>query len=263
MTFVAMLFATVALVGCGKKDSVLVSTQDLWFGTNANTKELQVTANCEWTVTQNDTASWYTISTMSGKNDGTITVTVQAMEDADYRSSTFVVTSPGGHIRRTVFVTQNKLEFDGLLNKVFGVMSVEYWNTDYYDQMIEDSYKHKVYDPYDTTTGYQMYFLADGQGVQRDHHKDTVVYYRFDYEYNPLDRILKIQFETVDEGHESYAPLVLTASDSLFRFIHEYKDHWWERADMRKVGIINPGEGMMLRQAATKRKADEPIFKFE
>ena len=55
---------------------------------------------------------------------------------------------------------------------------------------------------------------------------------------------------------------MLTASDSLFRFIHEYKDHWWERADMRKIGTINPNAKAILKHKAIKRKGDEPIFQF-
>lgn len=257
-----MAVAVMGLVGCVKKYSIMVSTQDLWFGLDAGEQTLSITANCKWTVTKNDDADWYTISTMSGENDSTLIITVKALEDADFRSSSFVINSPGGHVYRTIFVSQNKLDFDGIVNKVFGVMSVEHWNTDYFGQMIEDSYKHKVFNPYDTTTGYIMYFLENGKGVQRDHHKNTVVYYAFDYEYNPVNQILHIEFETVTDSVESYNAQVLTASDSLYRFIHEYKPNWWERADMRKIGIINPEEKAFLIRATKKRESNTPIFQF-
>ena len=257
-----MLITVAGLMSCVKTYKIQVPSNNLWFGLEAESKTFSFTANCEWTITRNDDADWYTISTMSGKNDGTITVTVEALEDADFRGSSFVINSPGGHVYRTIFVTQNKLDFDGIVNKIFGVMSLEHWNTDYYDQMIEDSYKHKVFDPYDTATGYTMYFLENGTGVQMDHHKDTAVYYVFNYEYNPLSQILHIEFETVNDAPEDYDPYVLTASDSLFRFIHEYKDHWWERADMRKIGTINPDAKSFLKGVATKRKGDGPIFQF-
>ena len=255
----ALLVMTAAiLLGCVKEYSIQVSTQNLWFGLEAGIQEIELTANCKWTITKNDDADWYTISTMSGENDATITVTVNALEDEDFRGSSFVILSPGGHVYRTIFVSQNKLDFDGLINKIFGVMSLEHWNTDFYDQIIEDSYKHYLFDPYDTATGYTMYFLEDGKGVQMDHHADTAVYYTFLYEYNPVDQILHIEFETVDDAPEDYDPQVLTASDSLFRFVHEYKDHWWERADMRKIGQ----ERAFIKNVATKRKGDEPIFQF-
>jgi hypothetical protein len=263
LSIAALLLITMAcFTGCGKNYKIQVSTNDLWFNVNAGTQTLEITANCDWTITKNNDADWYSINMMSGKNDATLTISVEAMEDSDYRGASFVINSPGGHVHRTIFVTQNKLDFDGLVNKIFGVMELEHWNTDYYGQIIEDSYKFYEFDPYDTTTGYLMYFLENGQGVQRDHHRDTAVYYAFTYDYNPVDQILHIEFETVDDAPESYDPQVLAASDSLYRFIHEYKPNWWERADMRKVGVFDPDRKADLRQKAIKRKNGEGIFGF-
>lgn len=256
-----LLIVAAGFTGCVKTYKIQVPTNNIWFSLDAGSQTFEFTANCEWTITKNDNADWYTISQMSGKNDASITITVEALEDADFRGASFVINSPGGHVHRTVFVSQNKLDFDGLYNKVFGVTSREVWNTDYLGQMIEDSYKHKEYDPYDTATGYTMYFLADGTGVQMDHHKDTAVYYAFNYEYDPINQILHIEFETVDDAPENYNPQVLTASDSLYRFIHEYKAHFWERADMRKIGTIHPDAKAFIKGVPAKRKGkDEPIF---
>ena len=261
--FALSILAALCMSGCVKDYSIKVSTQDLRFGLEAKSQTMIVNANCKWKVTKNDDADWYTVSPMSGRaNDSIITVTVKDYSGGDFRGSSFVISSPGGHVHRTVFVSQNKLDFDGMVNKVFGVMSVEHWNTDYYGQIIESSYKHRIYDPYDTTKGYLMYFLEDGKGVQRDRHNDTAVYYEFTYEYNPVNQILHIEFETVNDETEDYDAQVLTASDSLYRFIHEYRPNWWERADMRKIGIFEPQERGSLLQKARKRKPGEPIFQF-
>ncbi len=142
MMMALLVVAAAGLVGCGKQYSLRVSTNNLYFGVDPGTKTLEITANCKWTVVKNDDADWYTISTMSGEKDGTITITVDAMEDCDYRASSFFITVPNGHVRRTIFVSQNKLDFDGMVNKIFGVMELEHWNTDYFGQIIEDSYKH-------------------------------------------------------------------------------------------------------------------------
>lgn len=257
-----LLIVAAGLMGCVKTYKIQVSTQNLYFGLEAGSQTIDLSANCEWTITKHDTADWYTISVMEGANDATITVTVENLKDSDFRGSSFVIESPGGHVYRTVFVSQNKLEFDGLVGKVFGVMSVEHWNTDYFGQMVESSYKLYEFDPYDTTTGYMMYFMENGQGIQRDHHKDTVAYYPFTYEYNSVDQILHIEFATITGAPEDYDPQVLTASDSLFRFLHEYKPYWWERADMRRVGTINLEEKALLKRAATKRKEGGAIFQF-
>lgn len=261
--FSLSIFAVLCMSGCVEDYSITVSTQDLRFGLEAESQTMIVNANCKWTVTKNDDADWYTVSPMSGRaNDSIITVTVKDYSDGDFRGSSFVISSPGGHVYRTVFVSQNKLDFDGMINKVFGVMSVEHWNTDYYGMMVEDSYKHYEYDPYDTATGYTMFFLADGTGVQMDHHEDTAVYYAFTYEYHPEDQILHIEFETVTDAPESYDPEVLTASDSLYRFFHEYKPNWWERGDMRKIGTIDSGEKSLLMRAVKKRKDIKGVFQF-
>ena len=260
----ALMAVTVTgFLGCSKNYIIRVSTPNLWFGLEAETQTLEITANCEWTITRNDNADWYTISQMSGEKDGVISVTVEALEDGDYRGSTFVISSPGGHVRRTIFVSQNKLDFDGMVNKVFGVMELEHWNTDFFGMMIEDSYKAYTFDPYDTSSGYLMYFLEDGKGYQRDHHTDTVAWWAFDYDFDVVNQVLNINFETIDGSPESYSPDVLTASDSLYRIFHQYKPNWWERADMRKVATIIPEEKKAeMRQKAAKRKEGEPIFQF-
>ena len=258
---VLTIMALLGLASCVQDYSILVSSQDLRFGLQPDSQTITLTANCKWTITKNDDADWYTISPMSGRaKDSIITVTVSDYSDGDFRGSSFVINSPGGHVYRTVFVSQNKMDFYGMVNKVYGVMSREKWVTDFDGQIIEDEYKHWEYNPYDTTRGYLMYFFEDGAGVQRDHHTDTGAWGPFSYRFVPDSHILHIDFEPIDDAPESYAPDVLTASDSLYRFIHEYKPHWWERVDMRKVGTIFPGEASMLRHKVSKRNGGESIF---
>ena len=264
LCFVLSLLTLLCVSSCVKDYSILVSTQDLRFGLNSESKTFVVNANCKWTITKNDDADWYTISPMSGKaNDSIITVTVNDYSNGDYRGSSFVISSPGGHIRRTVFVSQNKIDFYGMINKVYGVMRVEHWNTDFYGMIIEDTYFDSIYNPYDTTSGYLMYFLEDGIGYQRDHHVDTVIWWPFDYEFDADSNILHIKFHLVDGGLESYDPEVLCASDSLYRFFHEYKPNWFERADMRKIGTITPEErSLLLMRTAKNRKGGNGIFQY-
>ena len=257
------LVAIAGLTSCVEPHSIRISTNNLWFGVEAETQTLDIKANCEWNITKNDDASWYTIDLMSGENDATLNITVETMEDADYRSSKFVISSPNGHVRRTIFISQNRLDFYAMYDKVYGVVEVEHWNTDFYGQIIEDSYKDYEYDPYDTATGYTMYFLGDGTGVQMDHHEDSAVFYPFIYDYNPAEQILHIEFETVDDAPENYDPQVLTASDSLYRFMHEWKPNWWERADMRKIGTINSNQKAWIKRAAAKRKGSGGVFQME
>ena len=243
--------ALLGLASCVIEYDIFVSSQDLRFGLQTDSQTIIVKSNCKWTITKNDDADWYTVSPMSGKaNDSIVTVTVKDYSEGDFRGSSFVINSPGGHVYRTVFVSQNKMDFYGR----------EKWNTDYAGQIIEDEYKHWEYNPYDTTGGYLMYFFEDSVGLQRDHHTDTVAWWPFKYTFDAENLILHIDFETVEGAPASYAPEVLAASDSLYRFIHEYRPHWWERVDMRKIGTIHPAEAAILRHKATKRKNSESVF---
>jgi len=264
---VLAVIATVlmSLVGCVPDETIIVSKQECWFPKEAGSDTIIIHANCKWSVTCNNDADWFTISPMSGrKNDSILIVSVQPYDGEHFRSATFTIESKHGHVRRSMFLSQNNIEIQSLVNKVFGVMELEHWNTDYYDQIIEDTYKDSVYDPYDTTRGQLMIFLENGEGIQRRRKSTGAVYYRFTYDYNPSLRILHCEFETVTDTMEVYDTQVLTATDSLFRFIHEFKKHWWERADMRKIGTFQPQEkSELLRKAAKKReKSGEGIFQF-
>ena len=242
------------------KETIELSSYELWFPKEAETKTIDMVANCKWTISMDDDADWYTVSPMSGEYGSHIAVAVQPYEGEDYRSSSFTITSEHGFCTAKVYLSQNRLEFEDIFNMVFGVSKIEHWNTDYFGQMIEDSYRLYEFNPYDTTGGYMMYFFEDGSGVQRDHHDNVAVYYAFTYDYDAANRNLHIEFETVNDAPESYDVSVLTASEDLFRFYHEYKPNWWERADMRKVGTINPAEKSLLMRAAKKRQGNEGIF---
>ena len=59
---------------------IRVSSQNLWFGLDAQTDTLDITSNCDWTVIRNDTASWYTITPLEGTKNGSLLVTVTTTE---------------------------------------------------------------------------------------------------------------------------------------------------------------------------------------
>ena len=262
LVFALMALMLICLSGCVEDYSILVSTQDLRFGLEAESQTMIVNANCKWEVIKNDDADWYTVSPMSGRaKDSVVTITVEDYSGGDFRGSSFVISSPGGHIRRTVFVSQNKLDFDGMINKVFGLTKLEHWNTDFFGQIVEDSYETWEFDPYDTTRGQLMYFFEHGQGVQRNRELfDHAIYFPFEYEYDADSSILHIVFHLVNDSLEPYNTEVLCASDSLYRFMHEYKPDFFERADMRKVGTCSLDDHLMMRSKLSKRKQGGPIF---
>ena len=108
LTMAALLLIVAAgFTSCRKAYEIKVPTNNLWFSMDAGSQAFDFTANCKWTISKNGDADWYTISTMSGENDATIIITVEALEDADFRGSSFVINSPDGKVNRTVFVTRS------------------------------------------------------------------------------------------------------------------------------------------------------------
>ena len=158
-------------------------------------------------------------------------------------------------------ISQNVVEFTNIINTIYSVTKVEHWNTDYAGNMIEDSYINVSFDPHDQTTGFTMYFAENGVGAQEDRFHDSTVYYPFHYEYDNVTRNLHIEFELIDSTQtEVYNASVLTATEGMFRFQHEYKPNFWERAEMTKIGTINPNAKDVIMRAAAKRKENGPIF---
>lgn len=281
-------FAALCLMGC-KKERITLSLYELWCPKEASIHNIQVTANCDWTLSIDDDADWYTIRraydttiftnngnmtytiidsthvVTSGRGSMLLAVVVESMEGTLSRSSSFTITSAKGKVQVQVSLQQNSeepAELTSISNLVFGVSNVAHWNTDYFGEIIEDSYKYKEYDPADTTRGYIMFFFGDGTGIQRDHHSsDSTVYYPFTYDFDAVNHNLHIEFDAVD-SIEVYDAPVLTATLEVFRFMHEYKPHFWERADMKKIGTISTREEFLMKQYAKKRKSSGGIFVF-
>ena len=159
--------ALTSLVSC-EEEHIWVSKQEIWFPEQASSDTIIVRANCKWNITRSNDADWYEISPMSGRaSDSILIVSVKPYDGETFRSATFTVDSRHGHVRRSMFLSQNILEIQSLTNCVFGLSRLTHWNTDYYDQIIEDTYKDSTYNPYDTTRGQLMYFLENGKGIQR------------------------------------------------------------------------------------------------
>ena len=71
------LVAATAFTGCSDDDDKSL-TPKLTADETATTQTVAITANCEWTVTASN-LDWATISPMSGKGNGTISVTVSEL----------------------------------------------------------------------------------------------------------------------------------------------------------------------------------------
>jgi hypothetical protein len=264
---VLFLIAIGSIFGCNKKEEMTVIVDSLWFPKEACVQELKVTANCRWSISIDDAADWYTIDPMSGRKDESLKITVKALSDVESRNSSFTITSDKGTVQLLVRVSQNTdepTELKSITDMVFGVANVAHWNVDFYGEVIEESYHNKEYsNPYDTASGYVMYFFQDSIGIQRDNvNGDSTTYYSFKYFFDPETRILHVEFETIGDESEIYDAPVLVATEELFRFQHEYKPMRWEIADMRKIGTLHPNQKTRIMQTTKKRTPKGGIFQF-
>lgn len=287
------LIALLGLIALGcmscKKERITLSMYEIWCPSEASVHNIQLTANCGWTISIDDDADWYAIRrahdttvftehgsitysvvdttkiVTSGSGSMTLAVVVEPLNNTTSRTSSFTITSAKGKAIVNVSISQNTdepAELTSISNLVFGVANVAHWNTDYFGEIIEDSYIYKEYNPADTSTGYMMFFFADGSGVQKDCHSgDSTVYYLFTYDFDAANHNLHIEFDAIDTVEVYDAP-VLTATLEVFRFMHEYKPNFWERADMKKIGVITVRQENMMKRNAKKRKPGEGVFMF-
>lgn len=272
MRMVFMAFCAVCaltLTGCGRDYKITVSDDTLWFSSEESSQTIEIVSEGGWTIQKNEQADWYSVSPTSGtKGSATLTIQVNAYDGNDHRDASFTIVSEGRRKNNVIIrITQNLLEFGDITNTVFGVSKVEHWNTDAQNVFIEDSYVVKDFNPNDTATGYTMFFLENGTGVQTAHLSGVLTYYVFTYEYDPINRNLHVEFESVDPSVLLLNDAkVITASYEMFRFEHEYREHFWERAEMKKIGTIDPdAKDMILRMAKSsvaykKKGLEDPIF---
>jgi hypothetical protein len=100
----AFIMVLLSFASC-KKEQITLSQYELWFPEAANVQDIQVTANCDWTISIDDNADWYVInnttdaSVMSGSGNATIAVVVEPLDNVLERTSSFTITSAKGKIQ--------------------------------------------------------------------------------------------------------------------------------------------------------------------
>lgn len=95
---------TVAFSSCGEEeDKVSVSTTSVNFGKDGGAQQVSINSNTSWTVS--GATGWFTVSPMSGSENGTITITATANSSSSERSGTLVVSA--GKAMQTITVTQS------------------------------------------------------------------------------------------------------------------------------------------------------------
>lgn len=271
LMFVAVLF----FASCNRKERIDISTEDqqLSFPWSESEKTVAVKANCSWAVENVNNVDWLTIESPSGRKDGSFKVKVTKNDANQDREAMIKVVSEKGKASQSIKVLQatdivsGGVDFSILVNSYWGLSREEQWNTDFYNEVIPDTYKLWEFDPNDTTTGYVMFFVYSDSlgyfGFQKEIKSDSSVYYRFNYSIDSINNQVLLSFEQFDTTQvEEYAIDVQVLNASTFKFWHEYKPHFFERSKLSLLGTINPeSRGFVMPKSVGIKPADSPLFK--
>lgn len=251
---------------------IKVTENILPFFCESETKTITVTSNCDWTVKKenNDeyTSGFYTLSASSGNVGATnITVSVSDNFTATNNLGMARFVSSSQNTETPVRIKQNGRNETNITSTVWGVYKYERWNTDYFNNILDETYTVTEYVPTNfNSPGWTMYFLKNNHGEQSDRKYNSnneliQTFYPFDYQYDTVTHMLHIVFESEDpEINEFYDTEVLTLNDSIFVIKDEYRDHFFEKASMRKVGYVEEEQKSASPRKIGTKKRGHPLF---
>lgn len=88
--------------------TLTVSKSSIQFGADGGNETFTIESNTSWTVSSSE--SWCTVSTPSGSNNGTVTVTAAANTVTSQRTATITVKTDKAEIEKTIAVSQQEKE---------------------------------------------------------------------------------------------------------------------------------------------------------
>src|SRR5687767_7292073 len=108
LQFPLLVLVTICLASCAKKDAtteLLISSSTELFTAEGGTREVTVTSNVQWTVT--DTSSWIsTITSVTNGGNGQFSLLIQPNSDTNNRSSS--VSVKAGNVVKEITVMQSR-----------------------------------------------------------------------------------------------------------------------------------------------------------
>ena len=256
------LILSLAATSCHHKPQLFLSKNKVIFAPVGGLRSVKVYSDCAWTVKIADQQDWFTVSPMSGENGDIISIRASEWNEATDRSAIIIVESEDGRVKRELTVNQRRIEMTDLINKFWFMHFYERWETDYYDQYIDDSYRnwHYWYGPeYDN---WFFYFLEDSTGYQWHAKNNDTVYFAFNYVFYPLEDSLYINFETDSVGLvEDYHTIVEELDGETFVFQNEYRQHRFERLTLDNVTLQQ--KYPFVKPKKVSKKHPGPIIQVE
>lgn len=239
-----ILAVVVGASSCGKRQHIELSKDTLAFSSMGGYDFFTITADCDWTIENDPTHDWYSISQTEGSKDTTvITINVSPNENHFDRSSMLKVISDNGRTVKKLSIVQANVEINKVIRKVWFTRLYERWNTDFHDQYIEESYRSWTFYAEPQYVNWFFYFLNDGTGYEiRTYNYDTI-YYPYNYIYYPNGDSLFISFQLVDDTiTEDYHATIYELNQDRFVFLNEYRPHQFEKINTVNVSTNSKSE---------------------
>lgn len=264
LTLLVMLGMALSLVitSCRPKQHVYLSKKNVIFAPVGGVRTVKVYADCKWTAELVTGGNWCNVEPMEGDLDGTLTIRVGEYNETEDRNAIIRIISENGKIKKDITVTQRRITMEDIINKVWFLHFYERWDTDYYGEFIEDSYRTWHYYAEPEYDNWFFYFLEDSTGYQWRAKNHDTVYYAFSYVYYPLEDSLYINYVTDStDVVEDYLAIVEKLDDEEFIFQNEYKSHQFERLTMANV---SPNKKTpFVKPAKVMKKPKGPIIQVE
>ena len=254
-----ILFVMIGSSSCHKRQHITLSKETLNFSSQGGYDFFEIKADCDWIIERGSSQDWYSISQTEGSNDTIIVVNVSPNDSHFDRNDMLTVVSTNGKHRKEIPIVQTSIDFNKIINRIWFTRLYERWNTDYFNQYIEESYRSWTYYAEPEYENWFFYFLNDGTGYEiRTYNYDTI-YYFYNYNYYPDGDSLYISFQTIDETiTEDYHATIYELNQDRFVFLNEYRAHQFEK--INTVNVSNSKSEIKINPKKVSYKTAGPLI---
>lgn len=214
---------------CGKKQHVNVSKDRFLFDLPGGTGSFTITADCDWSIESDASASWVTLSQLQGSTNATIDISVEANSEGNERSTELKVVSANKKVNKKIYIQQKASVFSNyILGNIWFLRFYERWDLDHTNQVIDASYRSRTYYSNEEFENWFFYF-TDTLGYLIYRVNGDTTYYPYHYIYYPESDSLYLNFVTNSDIVEDYYAQIFELSHDNFTFSNEYRHHQFEK----------------------------------
>lgn len=249
-----MITVLIGSTSCGKRQHIKLSKETLSFSSQGGKDFIEIKADCDWTIEKDLSQDWYSINQTEGSNDGLIAFNVTPNDSHFDRNDVLTIVSSNGKTKVKIPIVQTNIDINKIIRKVWFTRLYERWNTDFYNQYINESYRSWLYYAEPEFENWFFYFLNDGTGYEIRTHNNDTIYYPYNYQYYPEGDSLFISFQLADDSlTEDYHAIIYELNQERFVFLNEYRPHQFE-----KINTVNVSTNKREIKINPKKIASKP-----